>query len=290
MTAAPRTTSPSASAPEAAAGRQATPAMPSVPRVGLARARLEILAFFREKDALIWTLLYPVVLLAIFGSVFNEEIAPGVSFSQYFLAGMIATGLMLVSFQQLATSIALERDDGTLKRLEGTPMPRAAYFVGKIGMVAVTAVVQIALLLLVGALFFDLDLPTDASTWATFAWVSLLGVTSGTLLGIAFSSVPRSGKSAAAVVTPPLLILQFISGVFFVFTQLPGWMQDLASLFPLKWVAQGMRSVFLPESFAAAEAAGSWQLGLVALVLVAWTVGGLVLALTTFRWRRRDDG
>ena len=264
--------------------------LPSVARVGLARTRLELTAFFREKDALIWTLLYPIVLLAIFGSVFDQEIAPGVSFSQYFLAGMIATGLMLVSFQQLAIGIALERDDGTLKRLEGTPMPRAAYFVGKIGMVLENAVAQITLLLVVAVLFFDIELPTDSSSWATFAWVSVLGITSGTLLGIAFSSIPRSGKSAAAVVTPPLLILQFISGVFFVFTQLPTWMQTIASLFPLKWMAQGMRSVFLPDYFAAEEAAGSWQLGLVAVVLVAWTIGGLVLALTTFRWRRRDDG
>jgi ABC-2 type transport system permease protein len=84
--------------------------------------------------------------------------------------------------------------------------------------------------------------------------------------------------------------LQFISGVFFIYTELPTWMQNVAALFPLKWMAQGMRSVFLPEEFAAAEAAGSWQLGLVALVLLAWTIGGLVLALTTFRWRRRDDG
>ena len=264
--------------------------LPSVARVGLARTRLELTAFFREKDALIWTLLYPIVLLAIFGSVFDQQIAPGVSFSQYFLAGMIATGLMLVSFQQLAIGIALERDDGTLKRLEGTPMPRAAYFVGKIGMVLVTAVAQITLLLVVAVLFFDIELPTDSSSWATFAWVSVLGITSGTLLGIAFSSIPRSGKSAAAVVTPPLLILQFISGIFFVFTQLPTWMQTIASLFPLKWMAQGMRSVFLPDYFAAEEAAGSWQLGLVAIVLVAWTIGGLILALTTFRWRRRDDG
>lgn len=269
-------------------GDRGTP--PGVLPVAWARTRLELTTFFREKDALIWTLLYPIILLAIFGSVFDDEIAPGVSFSQYFLAGMVATGLMLVSFQQLAITIAMERDDGTLKRLEGTPMPRASYFAGKVGMVLVTGLVQIALLLAVGVALFGIELPTDAQQWLTFGWVAVLGITAGTLLGIAYSSLPRSGKSAAAVVTPPLLILQFISGVFFVFTDLPGWMQDLASLFPLKWMAQGMRSVFLPEDFAAAEAAGSWQLGLVALVLVAWTVGGLVLAMTTFRWRRRDDG
>jgi ABC-2 type transport system permease protein len=265
-------------------------ALPRVLPVGLARTRLELVTFFREKDSLIWTLLYPVILLAIFGSVFDAEVAPGVSFTQYFLAGMVATGLMLVSFQQVALTIALERDDGTLKRLEGTPMPRASYFVGKVGMVAVTGLLQIALLLGVGVAFFDVQLPARASDWATFAWVALLGITSGTLMGIAYSSVPRSGKSAAAVVTPPLIILQFVSGVFFIFTELPGWMQDVASLFPLKWMAQGMRSVFLPPEYATMEAAGSWQLGLVAAVLVAWTIGGLVLALTTFRWRRRDDG
>jgi hypothetical protein len=53
-----------------------------------------------------------------------------------------------------------------------------------------------------------------------------------------------------------VIILQFFSGVFFVFTDLPGWMQQVAALFPLKWMTQGMRSVFLPDSFAAQEVAG----------------------------------
>jgi ABC-2 type transport system permease protein len=86
------------------------------------------------------------------------------------------------------------------------------------------------------------------------------------------------------VVTPVAIVLQFISGVFFVFTDLPPWMQQIAALFPLKWMCQGMRSAFLPDSFASFEAAGSWELGKVALVLGAWCVGGLVLCLTTFRW------
>ena len=62
-------------------------------------------------------------------------------------------------------------------------------------------------------------------------------------------------------------MLQFISGVYFVFAELPEWMQSAASVFPLKWMAQGMRSVFLPEGAVVAETSGSWQLGWVALVL-----------------------
>ena len=263
---------------------------PTIWSVGFARTKVEIKQFFREKDALVFTFAFPVILLFIFGSVFGEDIAPGVSFSQYFVAGMIASGFILVSFQSLAIGIAVERDDGTLKRIEGTPMPRASYFVGKIGLVLVTAVLQTAILLAVGALLFGISLPDSGGKWLTLAWVGLLGTTAGTLLGIAFSSVPRSGRSAAAVVSPVVIVLQFISGVFFVFSELPTWMQRVAEVFPLKWMAQGIRSVFLPDSFETQEPSGSWQHGTIAIVLAVWCVVGLILCLRTFRWRRRDDG
>jgi ABC-2 type transport system permease protein len=197
---------------------------------------------------------------------------------------------MLTSFQSLAISIAVQRDEGALKRLRATPMPAVSFFLGKIGQVLLVSVVQVALLLGTGALAFDIDLPTSASAWTTFAWVFLLGTATGTVCGVAFSVLPRTGKSASAVVTPVVLVLQFISGVFFVFTDLPTWMQRVAEVFPLKWMAQGMRSVFLPPEGQAWEASGSWQHGATALVLVAWLVLGLVVGVRTFRWRRRDDG
>ena len=101
----------------------------------------------------------------------------------------------------------------------------------------------------------------------------MLGLICCTLLGIAFSSVPRSGRGASALVSPVVLVLQFTSGVFFQYDELPSWMQQMAALFPLKWLCQGMRSVFLPDSFQRQELAGSWELGRTALVLIA-LVGG----------------
>jgi ABC-2 type transport system permease protein len=264
---------------------------PSVLSVGLSRTLIELKQFFREREAVIFIFAFPVILLFIFGSVFDYTVdGTNVSFTQYFLAGMVASGLMIVSFQSLAISIAIERDDGTLKRLQGTPMPPASYFVGKVGLVLVTGLLQIAFLLAAGALFFDVALPTSMDKWITFAWVAVLGITSGTLLGIAFSSVPRSGRSASAVVSPVVIVLQFISGVFFVYNQLPEWMQRVAEVFPLKWMAQGMRSVFLPDSFEAQEVSGSWQHGMTAIVLTVWAVAGLLVCLRTFRWQRRDAG
>ncbi|MBA3489711.1 MAG: ABC transporter permease, partial [Longispora sp.] len=193
-------------------------------------------------------------------------------------------------FQGLGIQIPMERDRGVLKRLSGTPMPKASYFIGKIVMVLAIGAVSTALLLTYAVLFAAVTLPVDPARWATFAWVFTLGITGCTLLGIAASSLVSTGRGASAVLTPIALIFQFISGVYFVFPSLPHWMQQLAALFPLKWMCQGMRSVFLPESYAAYEVAGGWELGRVALVLVVWVFIGLALCLATFRWTTKRDG
>lgn len=283
-------TTPATTPTGAATARPHAARTPSVLGLGVARTRIELREFFRERDSMVFTFAFPVIMLFIFGAVFSGDIGGGVSFTQYFTAGMIASGIALSSFQSLAIGIAVERDDGALKRLRGTPMPPAAYFLGKIGLVLVTSVVQTAVLLAVGRVFYGLDLPTSGDLWLRFAWIFVLGTAAGTVVGIAYSSVPRSSRSAGAVVSPVVIVLQFISGVFFVYSELPGWMQNVGAVFPLKWLAQGMRSVFLPEGFASQETGGTWALGQTALVLAAWTVVGLLLALRTFRWQRRDAG
>lgn len=253
----------------------------------LARVALEVTLFFRERDQMIFSFIYPLAMLLIFGSVFgSDDVAPGVSFPQYFLAGIAATGIMLTSFQSLGIGIAVERDQGDLARLRTTPMPPVAYFIGKAGVVLVSTILQLALLLLLAKLVFDVPMPVDSAHWLTFGWVALLGSVSGTVLGFLVSALPRTGKSASTVIAPIALVLQFFSGVFFVFSNLPGWMQQAAALFPLKWLTQGMRSAFLPEQAAVIEAAGAWEHGKTALVLIAWTVIGLALSMRTFRWRK----
>ena len=255
-------------------------------KLGLLRGRMEVKVFMRGRESVVFTLLFPVILLFIFGSVFKDTIAPDVTFSQYFVAGMIASGLINTGFQQLAITIPMEREFGTLKRLRGRPISVTAYFIGKAYLVTFLMVLQTALLLGAGAAFFGLNLPTDPNKWLTFAWIILLGSACSTVLGIAFSTVPKSGRGASAVVSPIVIILQFFSGVFFVFSQLPGWMQQFAALFPLKWLTQGMRSVFLPESFATQEVAQSWELGRTVLILLLWLIAGLIIAIKTFNWSK----
>lgn len=260
--------------------------VPSALQLGIRRGSLEIKQFMRQRESVVFTLLFPVILLAIFGSVFKDTIAPGVTFSQYFVAGMIASGLVNTGFQALAIMIPVERDFGTLKRLRGTPMPASSYFIGKTILVLISTVIQIILLLGFGLLFFGLELPSDGTKWFTFAWLVVLGSACSTALGIAFSIVPKSGRGASAVVSPIVIILQFFSGVFFVFTQLPTWMQQVAAIFPLKWLTQGMRSVFLPDSFAGQEVAKSWESEKTLAILLVWLAIGIFFSVRKFKWDR----
>jgi ABC-2 type transport system permease protein len=281
-----------AEARTAPAPARAAVRMPSAVRLGLARGGIELRQFFREREAVIFTFLFPPLLQVIFGAVFSQPVdGTGINFRQVFVPGMIASGIMSVSFQSLAIAVAVERDDGTLKRLRGTPMPKAAYFLGKIVVVFVAGVLEVALLLLIGTLFLGVHLPDTAGRWLTFGWVFVLGLTACALLGLVVSSIPSSGRAAPAVATVPFIVLQFISGVYFLYRDLPPWLQHVGALFPLKWMCQGLRSVFLPDWWPATqEVTGSWETARTALVLLAWTVGGLALALRTFRWKGRRDG
>lgn len=266
-------------------------------RLGLSRVGYELRVYSRQGDSVFFTFLFPILMLSIFAVAFsnagNIGAAPdgtgGISWAAFYLPGMVAAGMLLSGVQNLGVDIAGEKGDGTLKRLGGSPLPVISYFIGKIGMVMVSAVLQAALLLLVARFAFGVELPAEPEKWLLFVWVFLLGVITSCVLGIALSALPRSGKSATAVVIPIVLLLQFVSGVYLQFSMLPEWLQNVASVFPLKWMAQGMRAVFLPESFAALEQTGDWNLPWVTIVMGIWFVVGLLLCRMTFRWIRKDS-
>jgi len=275
-----------------AAGR--THGVTRTARLGWYRTVVEIRQFMRTPELVFFTFLLPVLFVVIFSTVFSDDIQgpPGVEpvpFPQYFVAGMIAAGVMSTTFTSLAMTVATEQYEGLLKRLAGTPLPRASYFLGKIGLATITSVLQAAIILAIGTAFYGMTLPSGTAHWVVFAWVFLLGVASCSLLGIAFTRLIPNATSASAIVQPPYLTLQFISGVFFQYSDVPRWLQVVACLFPLKWMVQGFRYVFLPDWLAVQDYGGEWHLEWVALVLVGWTVAAFALALLFFRWDRQGD-
>jgi ABC-2 type transport system permease protein len=271
------------------AGRldRAASRLPSLPRQALVRGLVEIKLFFRQRESVVFTFALPMILLVLFGQIFHGTIgSTGVSFRQYFIAGIIASGLMSATFVNLGVSIAADRDDGTLTRLAGTPLSPVGYFSGKAILAFAVALLETLALLALGVGLLGLHLPTSAGRWLTLAWVLVLGAATCSLLGVAVSSLIKvTTRSAVAVLNLPYLVLSFISGVYFVFSQLPASLQRVAAIFPLKWICQGLRSAFLPDKLLVAEPAHSWEHGRIALVLGAWLVASLVICIRTFRWQ-----
>jgi ABC-2 type transport system permease protein len=257
--------------------------------MSLSRGHVELLQFVRDRTAVIFTFFFPALLLLLFGTIFGSESTDsGVAVSRIFTASMIAYGILNTAFVTMGSGLAMDREDGTLKRLRGTPMPATAYLVGKGLLVFALSLAEVAFLILMGVVVFDMPLP-PADRWVTFAWIFVLSVAACSLLGIAVSGLVKNARNAGAILNVPVVALQFVSGVFIhPMSQLPDWLEKVASIFPVRWMAQGFRYVFLPDEAKAQEIGGAWNLGTVAVVLGVWCVVGLILCLVTFRWSGRD--
>jgi ABC-2 type transport system permease protein len=263
---------------------------PAIVRHSWSRTVVELKQFTRIPEQVFFTFLLPVLFLVIFSAVFQDDIQAGpgrsVDFTQYFLPGIIASGVMSATFASLAVSISIEQNQGLLKRLAGTPLPKAAYIIGKLGMAMTVTVLQTAIMLSVAVLFFGGELPVTAGRWVVFLLVLAVSAATGAALGIAYTRLIRNAQGAPAIVQPPFLILQFISGVFFRYQDLPGWLTGVASIFPLRWMAQGFRYAFLPDWFGEYEYGSSWGWEMPVLVLLGWLVLSFILAVAFFRWSR----
>jgi len=259
--------------------------LPSPLRIGLSRVIPELKMFYRRPEQMVLTFSLPAVICILLGSIFSTKLPQvGTSTGAVIAASMLAYGILSTSFINLGISIASDRETGALRRLRGTPTTALSYFIGKIALVAIASLAEAVVLLSVGLLFFGLHLPTTVFGWFTLAWVFLLGIVSCSLLGIFISNLASNAVAAAVVTNGPAVSLQFVSGTYVPLNVLPPWMLTLGSIFPVKWMAQGFRSVLLPAKMAAFEPAGNWEHWHIFCVLTAWTACGLAACLAVFRW------
>lgn len=268
---------------------------PPVFALGWQRTKIEIAVLAQDYLSLFLVLLFPALLMLLFGAIFDDmPPLPGpdgetLSVAQTYLPGLLAVGAALSGFQNLTGYVAVDRFNGTIRRLSATPLPEVSYFLGKIGMTLILVIIQSILLLLVATLVFDASLPTDPLRWAVIVGVMLLSTAAGAVLGIALASVARTEQAGATLAVVPTMVLSFISGVYMLPSLLPDWLLGISAVFPLRWTAVGLQYAFLPEwAFDAPEmkTADPW-LGVG--IIAAWFVLGLILAMKTFKWKQNGS-
>ncbi len=260
-------------------------------RAGLQRGGIELRHFVRSGKEMSGHLTNVVVALLVAAWIGDDVPGTRTPMSHLVLAGFAAYLLFQIGLINLPQILVTEREEGALLRLRATPGGIPAYLVAKSVLVVVVSVGTLALLLGAAALLVDGPLPRGPGGWLTLLWVTTLGLLAVVPLGAAIGAVLPNPREALALIMLPTMGLLLTSGVVFPITVLPVPVQQVAAVFPLKWMAQGVRSALLPDSARAAEMAGSWELPLVALVLTAWAVLGFLLAVPLLRRAaRRESG
>ncbi|MFF9038923.1 ABC transporter permease [Streptomyces sp. NPDC014892] len=260
-------------------------------RAGIQRGGIELRHFLRNGKEMSSHLTNVVVALLVAAFISDDVPGTRTPLSHLVLAGFAAYLLFQIGLINLPQILVTEREEGALLRLRATPGGIPAYLVAKCLVVVVVAVGTLAVLLAAGALLVDGPLPRGVGAWLTLLWVTTLGLLAVVPLGAAIGAVLPNPREALALIMLPTMGLLLTSGVVFPITMLPVPVQQVAAVFPLKWMAQGVRSALLPDSARAAEMAGAWELPLVALVLTAWAVLGFLLAVPLLRRAaRRESG
>jgi ABC-2 type transport system permease protein len=238
--------------------------------------RLERRMFWRNPSAAFFGVILPLGLLAIFGAVFAgrdsdlDVIVPGI-------AGM---SVMSATFTSLAYNLTTLRERGILKRLRGTPLPTSAYLAGLAANAIANALLQVAIVLLVGHLLLGVSWPGD---WVALVVFVCAGVICFALLGVALSHAIPNPESAPAYVNAVFLPQILIAGVFYDANEAPSILRDIAQALPLTHLVDGLSGAIVDN-----EGIGTHWVAL--LVLVWWAAIGAVLAVRGFSWEARREG
>lgn len=244
--------------------------------------RYEQRAFWRNRGRGVFTFAFPLMFLVIFASLFNGQNMSGrggIPYNDFFVPGILAYGVITTTFVNMAISTAILRDEGVLKRMQGTPLPRWAYVAGRIGSTIVIVGAMTVVTLALGVIAYGVHI--SASTLPAVIVVLVLGTIVFTALGIGIVRFIPNAEAAPVIVNLTILPLTFISGIWFVTDSMPMWLQNIAKVFPIRALADQLQHAFDPRT------SGSGFRGEDLQTLAIWAVVGIVLMV---RFLRRPQG
>jgi ABC-2 type transport system permease protein len=247
------------------------------------QARYEMRAFWRNPAAAFFTFIFPLMFLFIFNSVFGQgEIpVPGgeVDTSTFYVPAILAFSVISATYTNIAMTVVYSRDGGLLKRVRGTPLPPLAYFTGRILQAIGVTFILVVIVLVAGTLFYGVELEAEKVPWLVVTLI--VGSACFCALGLAITGFVPNADAAPAVINASILPLLFISNVFIPTADAPGWMNDLASVFPVSHFANSLIAVFNPF-----ETGSGFDLKSL-LVMIGWTILGTVVSIRYFSWEPR---
>lgn len=260
--------------------RSSSPSFPGAAAMLWAQTRHQVMVFWRIPVAAFFTLVLPIMMLVLFNALFGDgdiETDEGSwPVRQFFTGALAAFAAVSATYTNLANMVPIRRDEGVLKRWRGTPLPPWIYIGGLIASAVIIAIVGVVFMIGLGVVAYDLQV--EAAKLPAAAVTFVVGVAAFAALGLAVTTIIPNAESAPAVANATILPLAFISDVFIPLEDPPGWLEAIASFFPLKPFVNAFQDTFNPLVDAPGFAWGS--LGWIAL----WGLVGAVVAARRFRW------
>lgn len=239
--------------------------------LALRQVRFENRSFWRNPAAAFFTFVFPLMFLVIFTLIFKED-------RSFFVPAIAAFSVITACYTNLAMSITFSRDEGILKRKQGSPLPAAAFLGGRIIHSTLIAILLVAIVVAFGRLVYDVPIPTDSL--AAFLLTLMVGAACFSSLGLAVTGLVPNADAAPAIINFSVLPLLFISDIFIPLEDPPTWLTTLAGLFPIKHFSSAMLASFNSSG------GDAFRWGDLA-VLALWGLAGVVVALRTFSWEPR---
>jgi ABC-2 type transport system permease protein len=209
----------------------------------------ELLRFVSERSRIVSSLAFPLLFLVIFGAGFGKVIgslAPGVDYIQFMYPGIVAQSV-LTSSLFAGVSVVWDREFGFLREILVAPIGRSGIVFGKAIGATVTALLQVAIMLILAPIVgVDLS-PAIVLGLVPVVTILALGLSG---LGILIASFMTSQQGFQLVIQLLIFPLIFLAGVFFPVNNVPDWLEVVSKVNPLTYGVDAIRQIFLGSDVA----------------------------------------
>ena len=197
---------------------------------------------------------------------------PATRSANFFVPGLIAILLQVMTILLIALSLVRERERGTLEQLTMTPVAPLGLMVGKMIPYGVLAFLELCAIIVVMRIVFLVPIHGSAIVLLAMSLPFLLTVLG---LGLVISSKARTQAEAFQLSMGTILPSVFLSGYIFLIDNMPPIFQAIARVIPATYYIQILRGIIL-------RGAGLAELWPNAAILTAMGCAAILLAARQF--------
>ncbi len=199
-------------------------------------------------------------------------------FLDFFLPGVLALTIMNSTVNYMVFTIVEYRNRGIFRKMMTTPLKRPEWLASRILWQMVLGFISLLLILGIGVYLFDVNVTDDLNGVLMTIALILAGTALFTAMGMAVAGLIKDEQGAGALAGAITFPMMFLAGIFFPLEMMPEYLQTIAKVIPLTYLADGLR-----DSMIYGNMTGAWfNLMVVSGLAVVFAALGTVLT----RWKQ----